>query len=167
MAKGLGFALEKPIIPVPTLEGMAYNFYGTDKVVCPLLDARRNQVYTGLYEFVKKAEKEVYEIAIIKDQCAVSIEEILENCNALKREVMFLGDGVPVFQETIREKCGVPYSFVPAHMNRQRAASVAALAAKYYERGETRAAAEYVPEYLRLSQAERERLKRREGNGVT
>lgn len=165
MVKGLGFALEKPIIPVPTMEGMAYNLYGTDKVVCPLLDARRNQVYTGLYEFVKKAEKEEYEIAIIKDQCAVSIEEILENCNALEREVMFLGDGVPVFQETIREKCGVPYSFAPAHMNRQRAACVAALAAKYYERGKMRAAVEYVPEYLRLSQAERERLKKREGNG--
>ena len=45
--KGFGFALDKPIIPVPTLEGLAYNLYGTDKIVCPLMDARRSQTYTG------------------------------------------------------------------------------------------------------------------------
>ena len=49
-AKGLGLALNKPIIPVPTLEGLAYNLFGTEKVVCPMMDARRNQVYTALYE---------------------------------------------------------------------------------------------------------------------
>ena len=47
-AKGLAFAMEKPIIPVPTLEGLAWQMYGTDALVCPIMDARRNQVYTGL-----------------------------------------------------------------------------------------------------------------------
>ena len=51
--KGLAQALEKPIVSVPTVDGLAGNLYGTDKVVCPLMDARRNQTYTGLYEFVK------------------------------------------------------------------------------------------------------------------
>ena len=46
-AKGLGLALQKPLVEVPTLEGLAYNLYGTDKLVCPMMDARRNQVYTG------------------------------------------------------------------------------------------------------------------------
>ena len=47
-AKGLGLALDKPIVPVPTLEGLAYNLSGTDRLICPMMDARRNQVYTGL-----------------------------------------------------------------------------------------------------------------------
>ena len=50
-AKGLGFALDIPIIPVPTVDALAYNLYGSDKLICPLMDARRNQVYTGLYTF--------------------------------------------------------------------------------------------------------------------
>lgn len=160
-AKGFGFALNKPIIPVPTLEGMTYNLYGTDRVVCPLMDARRNQTYTGLYEFVKGGGKEGicqnYDIHVIKEQCAVLVEEILAACNELGRSVIFLGDGVPVFRERIVKQVTVPYSFAPAHMNRQRAAAVAALAAVYYGEGRIQTAAEHEPEYLRLSQAERER----------
>lgn len=163
-AKGFGFALGKPIISVPTLEGMAYNLYGIDKLICPLMDAKRNQVYTGLYEFSRNGENG-YDINVIKEQCAVPIEEILQACNASGREVIFLGDGVPVFEKTIAKECGVPYSFAPAHMNRQRAAAVAALGAKYYARGKVQDAQEHAPEYLRLSQAERERLARQTGNG--
>lgn len=55
-AKGLGLALKLPIIPVPTVDALAYNLYGCSALVCPLMDARRNQVYTGLYEFQKRAE---------------------------------------------------------------------------------------------------------------
>ena len=51
-AKGLSFAMGKPIVPVPTVDGLAYNLYGTDKIVCPIMDARRSQVYTGIYEFI-------------------------------------------------------------------------------------------------------------------
>lgn len=155
-AKGFGFALDKPIIPVPTLEGLAYNLYGTEHLVCPLMDARRNQTYTGLYQFVEN-DPGRYDIDVIKEQCAVPVEEILEACNASGRRVTFLGDGVPVFAEQIKKLVKVPCSFAPAHMNRQRAASVAALAARYYEQGNIQTAAEHAPEYLRLSQAERER----------
>ena len=51
-AKGLGFALGKPLVEIPTVDGLAYNLWGSSDVVCPLMDARRNQTYTGLYEFV-------------------------------------------------------------------------------------------------------------------
>lgn len=165
-AKGFGFALDKPVIPVPTLEGLAYNLYGTDQVVCPLMDARRNQTYTGLYQFVRGKGTgnicEEYDICVIKEQCAVPVEEILAACNELGRSVMFLGDGVPVFREQIADQVTVPYGFAPAHMNRQRAAAVAALAALYYRKGKIQTAAEYAPEYLRLSQAERERKQQSE-----
>ena len=153
-AKGLGLALEKPLVEVPTLEGLAYNLWGTEKLVCPLMDARRNQVYTGIYEFVREGRND--SLHVLKNQCAVDISEILTELNAMGREVIFLGDGVPVYRQKIEEQMKVPYFYAPAGNNRQRAASVAALGAVYYAQGKTVTAAEHQPEYLRKSQAERE-----------
>ena len=155
-AKGLSLAMGKPIAAVPTLDGLAYNLYGTDKIVCPIMDARRNQVYTGIYQFV--SEDGIYRLDIIKRQCAVAFEEIAQALNELGREVIFLGDGVPVFQEQMKTLMKVPYTLAPAHMNRQRAASIGALGSIYYAQGKVQSGAEHAPEYLRLSQAERERL---------
>lgn len=153
--KGLAQALNKPVVSVPTVDGLAGNLYGTDKLVCPVMDARRNQTYTGLYEFEKKGE--AYEMRCVRQQCAVDIAEILFAINELGREVIFLGDGVPVFRDTIREQITVPYSFAPNTCNRQRAAVIGWLAGKLYAQGKTESATEHAPEYLRLSQAERER----------
>ena len=152
--KGLGLALGKPIIPVPTLEGMAYNCYGTDLLVCPIMDARRNQVYTGLYIFEKEDR---IRMKSVMGQSAVGFDELAAKLNVLGREVLFLGDGVPVFAEAMKELLRIPYYFAPAHMNRQRAASVAALGKEKFEQGIFEDAADHAPEYLRLSQAERER----------
>ena len=55
-AKGLGLAMKKPLIHVPTVDAMAYGLYGTDALICPVMDARRNQVYTGLYHFRDRFE---------------------------------------------------------------------------------------------------------------
>lgn len=158
--KGLGLALNKPVVEVPTLEGLAYNLCGTNHLVCPLMDARRNQVYTGIYEF--EAVDCTWEMRTVKEQCAVDIAEIIEACNRQGRPVIFLGDGVPVYEAKIAELCQVPYTFAPAGMNRQRAAAVASLAVKYAKEGKVLSAAEHAPEYLRKSQAERER---EEANG--
>ena len=155
-AKGLSLAMGKPIVAVPTLDGLAYNLYGTDKIVCPIMDARRNQVYTGIYQFV--SEDGIYCLDIIKGQCAAAFEEIAQALNELGREVIFLGDGVPVFREQMKTLMKVPYTLTPAHMNRQRAASIGALGSIYYAQGRVQSGAEHAPEYLRLSQAERERL---------
>ena len=152
--KGLGLALQKPLIHVPTLDAMAYNLYGADGLICPMMDARRKQVYTGIYTF------EDHQLKTIQDQDALPMDELLEKVNALGKNVIFLGDGVPVFKELIQEKCQVSYSFAPAHLNRQRAGAVAALGAVYFARGKTETAAEHQPDYLRVSQAERERAER-------
>lgn len=157
-AKGLGLALDKPLIEVPTLAGLAYHFWGSEKLICPLMDARRNQVYTGIYTFEKEAGKSDYRMCTVKEQCAVDIQEILDELDNMGREVIFLGDGVPVFKSVIEERLKTPFSFAPAHLNRQRAAAVAALAEIYYSEGRTVSAGGHRPEYLRLSQAERERL---------
>lgn len=153
-AKGLGLALDKPIISVPTLDGMAYQFFGTDKIICPLMDARRNQVYTGLYEFNEN------KFVVRKEQTATDIEEIIEEINQTGREVIFLGDGSLVYQEIILEKTKVKCHFAPAHMNRQRAGAVGLLAVQYYLDKRIESADEHQPEYLRLSQAERERAEK-------
>lgn len=151
-AKGLGLALDIPIIPVPTVEGIAYNMWGYDGLVCPIMDARRDQVYTGVYYF---------ENGVIKtklDQCAVSIGEICEKLNEFGQKVVFLGDGVPVFKDKIAELMKVSYEYAPPHLSRQSAAALGVLAFKLYEMGVFEAAGDHKPDYLRLSQAERERL---------
>lgn len=154
-AKGLGLALHKPLISIPTVDGLAYNLYGTDKLICPMMDARRNQVYTGLYAF----EREQFQI--IKPQMAVGVDEIIGMVNEAGREVIFLGDGVPVYQTRIEELVKVPYSFAPAHLNKQRAGAVGTLAKEYYQDGKIEDASEHQPDYLRLSQAERERAEKK------
>ena len=154
-AKGLAFAMEKPIVPVPTLEGLAYQMYGTDAVVCPIMDARRNQVYTGIYEFTDGENS--YDMNVIKEQHAAAFDEIAQELNKIGRKVVFVGDGIPVFKERMAEVMHVPYTLAPAHCNRQSAACIAALGSVYYAQGKFVSGAEHVPEYLRLSQAERER----------
>ncbi len=157
-AKGLGLALGKPLVEVPTLEGLAYNLWGTTHLVCPLMDARRNQVYTGIYEFISEGHAML--LHTVREQCAVDITEIIANLNELGREVIFLGDGVPVYSKVIEEQMQVPFTYAPAGNNRQRAASVAALGTVYYAQGKTVTAAEHQPEYLRKSQAEREQTEK-------
>ena len=155
-AKGLGLALDKPLVHVPTVDALAYNLYGTDRVICPLMDARRNQVYTGIYEFRNN------ELSVIEPQMAVGIEVIAGKLRALGREVVFLGDGVPVFRKALMEELmqGMDFSFAPAHLNKQRAGAVAALAVSYVRAGKIETAAEHRPDYLRPSQAERERAEK-------
>ena len=155
-AKGLGLALDKPLIHIPTLEGLAYNLCGSDHIVCPIMDARRGQVYAGIYEFDNDR------LIVLEDQMAVGIEELGQRLHSYDRKVVFLGDGVPVFKEALIERimAGREIAFAPAHMNRQRAAAVGALAIRYYREGKMETAAEHQPDYLRVSQAERERKER-------
>lgn len=154
-AKGLGLALDIPIVEVPTTDALAYNFFGTEKLVCPLMDARRDQVYTGLYEFVQNGTDE--ELSVILNATAEPVSETIARINGMGRPVIFLGDGVPVYKDKIAELTKVSYTLAPAHKNLQSAASVATLGLKLLAQGKTVPAREHVPDYLRLSQAERER----------
>ena len=161
-AKGLGLALKKPLIHIPTMEGLAYNLCGIADIVCPIMDARRGQVYAGIYTFDDQ------KIQVLEDQMAVPIEELGEKLKtylAEGRRVTFLGDGVPVHKKKIEEEIlpGESITFAPANMNRQRAASVGTLGMQYYKDGKIETAMEHEPDYLRVSQAERER-KERMGN---
>jgi len=150
-AKGLAYALNVPIVSVPTVDALSMNLWGTDKLVCPIMDARRNQVYTGLYDFI--AEKH----HVVMQQDAMAIEDLIKILNEKKWSVIFLGDGVPVYKDIIEETLKVSHMYAPANMNRQRAASLGVLAFDYIKKGLVETAGEHKPDYLRLSQAERER----------
>ena len=154
-AKGLGLALDKPLIAVPTLEALAYNLWGYPGRICPMMDARRDQVYTGLYQFEGSAFK------TLREGEALSLEALIAILEREEGPVLFLGDGVPVHRRALEERLSLPLAFAPAHLNRQRAAAVGALGRLYLEKGRTVSAAAFSPIYLRLPQAERERRKKR------
>ncbi len=150
--KGLAFAENKPVIAVSTLEAMAYNYSHSDYVICPLMDARAGQVYTALYKRVRGNLKE-----ILPPQ-ATEIENILSAVSKYKK-VLFLGDGVkPNFE--ILESFGPTARFGEFNNNMQRASSIALLARKKALLGDISSSEELVPQYLRLSQAEREAKKK-------
>lgn len=157
-AKGLAQGLCKPIIEVPTLEGMAYQFFSGEEIICPMMDARRNQVFTALYQWKNS------EFTVLEEQMAVPIEEIIQKVNSYNEKVIYLGDGAIAFREQIQQLSTVEYRIAPPHLLCQRASAVAARAVEYFKEGKTVLAKEHKPIYLRMSQAERERLER-EQNG--
>lgn len=179
-AKGLGLALKKPLVHVPTVDAMAYNMWGTSGLVCPIMDAKRSQVYTGLYH-VEDGLK------VLMEQCPMDMRELARLLNERGERVIFLGDGVPVYRSIIEEEMQVSYGFAPAQMNRQRASCVAVLGmtallgagsgsgagvgagavigagtgaitgAGDYHGARLVSAADFAPDYLRKPQAERQR----------
>ena len=97
-----------------------------------------------------------YKFTTLTDSRALGIDELTDELLQSGEEVIFLGDGVPVFRDVIIEKLGDAAAFAPAHLSRQRAASVAVLGGEMYLQGETVSSDEFAPVYLRKSQAERE-----------
>ena len=163
-AKGLAMAIDKPIIPVKTCEGLAFNMWGADGLIVPMIDARRNQVYTGIYQVKGNVE-------VLMDQTPMDIHELIEKINALESEepdnggagrkhysgVTFLGDGVPIYEDVIWKEIKLPCKTAPASISRQRAASVATYGEILYKEKKFVNADDFAPEYLRKSQAERVR----------
>ena len=87
-AKGLGLALKKPLIHIPTVDGLAYNLCYTDRIICPIMDARRNQVYTGIYQM--DGDK----LQVLEAQMAVEIDELAKKLCTYGKPVIFLGDAI-------------------------------------------------------------------------
>jgi len=123
-AKGIGLALNKPIINVPTMDALAYNLYSSQYVICPIMDARRGQVYTGIYKF------EETEMKTIKPQCIMMIDELIKELDTIKESVMFLGDGVDVHKQLIDDIMDTKHYYAPASMNRHKASTLGTIAEK-------------------------------------
>ena len=152
-AKGFAWGGELPCYGVSTLEAMAKGLGIFDGVVCAVMDARRSQVYNALFE-VKNGE-----YSRICEDRAISLEELGEELKAVSGPIYLVGDGSLLTFKTLKE--AVPNLILPPeHRMHQRGAGVALVAAEKIAAGETPSGAELEPNYLRLSQAEREKLER-------
>ena len=148
--KGLALALDKPMVAVPTLEAMAYNFYGDDRIICPVMDARRAHLYSGLYRF------ENGKLITVHEQCLISYGELAGILNEVKEKVVFVGDGIAAAKDYFKDNLTCNYTFSPAGLRTQRASSVALAAIDMANEGKTIGSDMLKPDYLRPSQAERE-----------
>lgn len=146
--KGMAHAVNKPVVEISTLEAMAYNLFMCEGIISPIMDARRSQVYNGVYEWKNG------KLATLKEPRAISIEECMKDVRGYDGKVIFLGDGVPVHREYIKSALGEKAVFAPASCNAQRASSLACIAMERTQ--EKKSCYEVKPFYLRKPQAERE-----------
>lgn len=148
-AKGLGLALNKKLIHVPTLDAMAYQIFGTHGLICAMMDARKENVFAGIY-------RNDNEFQVVKSACHINVHELAGLLNELGQPVILTGDGADAYMKQLEEDCSVSLCRAPAFACRARAGAVAALGLIYYKEGRTETAAAHVPDYLRISQAERQ-----------
>jgi tRNA threonylcarbamoyladenosine biosynthesis protein TsaB len=149
--KGLAHAVDKPAAAVPTLDALAYNIAHTNALVCPIMDARREQVYTSLY----RREGDRY--ARIMAYSAIPVEKLTEELLSYQEHVLFVGDGIPAYRELLTEKMGGKALFAPPYLAYQRASAVAWLGSKMAQNGDCVSYRDLKPFYLRQSQAEQKR----------
>ena len=153
-AKGMAMALEKPIVEISTLEMMAFQHYGFEGIICPIMDARRSEVYVGMYRF---SGEEL--VNVLGDQ-PLHIDDVIEKVNSSNEKIMFLGDGVPVHRGTLDERLTVDHKYALGYHDMQHASALCILAERYAEKGIFTDPDMHRPEYLRMSQAERERAEK-------
>ncbi|WP_129600285.1 tRNA (adenosine(37)-N6)-threonylcarbamoyltransferase complex dimerization subunit type 1 TsaB [Anaerophilus nitritogenes] len=157
-AKGLAHALDIPVVGISTLDGLAFNLYNSNGLICPILDARRSQVYTAIYKW------DNLNLNRIEEPIAVSIQKLCEILLKRPEPVIFLGDGVQSNKEYLLEVLKERAIFAPNSHNITKASSIGQLAMKS---SEDENFYELVPTYLRKSEAERqyeEKQKRCEEN---
>ena len=152
-AKGFAWGREIPCYGVSTLEAMAQSLGIYDGYICPVMDARRSQVYNALFEADRG------EITRIREDRAISLDDLAEDVKKLEKSVFLVGDGSILCYNTLLER--VPSLVLPPeHRMHQRAVGVGIIAARQIRAGISGDAAALTPNYLRLSQAERERMER-------
>lgn len=152
-AKGLAWGAELPCIGVSTLSAMAVGLGAWQGYVCPVMDARRSQVYNALFHV------DCGKYTRIREDRAISLQELGEDVKNLSQPIFLVGDGSVLCYNTLLK--AVPALVLPPeHRMHQRAVGVALEAQRMMQEGAIPPAAELVPNYLRLSQAERERNER-------
>ncbi len=150
--KALAHAHNKPAVAVSTLDGLMENCEDNEqRLICPVLDARRSQVYCAVYENRKK----------ILDDCAMPLSDLLAFLNG--RKTLFLGDGADVHRQEILRNLGENALFQAEQFRYQNAASLAKAAFRIYQAGGAQPYYQLEPSYLRVSQAERERAEKTKG----
>ena len=150
--KALAHAAGKPCAAVSTLHALAYNVADFGGIICPILDARRGQVYNALFKGGS--------LDRITDDRALSAEELCDELEQMDESVIFVGDGLPVLAEMINKRLGRRAVFAKRSQRMNLAASVAEIGYDMLLLGDVCGYSELKPQYLRLSQAEREKAER-------
>ena len=159
LVKGLAFGKDIPCAEVSTLEALAENARGLRGIIVPAMDARRNQVYTAIF----RSDGESMER--LTEDMAIAISDLGTMLNEYEGEPIYItGDGYEVARKNLTSM-GVSIEVTPIGMRNESAASVARVALRQYAEGKTVSDKERAPTYLRLPQAERERLERNKNNG--
>jgi len=148
--KAMAYALNKPVVSVPTLDAIAYNIPMSSYTVCPMMDARNNQVYTALYDWKGNFQER------ITDYMGIPVAELVKIIKDAGKKVVFAGDAVQLHEGFLKKELGDDCVFAPGSLRLQRASSVAHIAYLKAAKGELENSFEMVPFYLRKSQAERE-----------
>ena len=152
-AKGFAWGAELPCYGISTLEAMAVSLGVYDGYVCPCMDARRSQVYNAL--FLAEGGR----LTRVSEDRAIALADLKEELKNLKKPVFLVGDGAVLCYNTLKEE--VPHLVLPPeHRLHQRATGVAVLAQQMADAGFAPGGGELAPNYLRLSQAEREKLEK-------
>ena len=147
--KGLSWAADKPCVGVSTLEAMAWHGLLSGGYVCPVMDARRQQVYNALFKIEDGKPQR------ITDDRPIALAQLADEVRSLNAPVLLVGDGAALTEKFFREN-SVPCRIAPENLRWQSAWGVA-MAASDKQPGTSET---LLPVYLRLSQAERERQER-------
>ncbi len=156
--KAMAQALDKPVVGVSTLEGLAHNLAYSKDRICPIIDGQRDLVYTGLYQWDRDGLK-----GICQDK-VIPIRDLLEKLKADGEAIIFVGDAVDKFKGQIEEKMGSLAIFPPSMFAIARASSIAQLTRIRALQGKLSGVHDILPIYMRKSQAEKqweERMKNR------
>lgn len=149
--KAMAFAAEKPVISVHTLDALAYNLPFAENLICPMIDARNNQVFTAIYRFIgDKLER-------LTDYMGIPVTELADILRKIEGDIVFLGDACNMHRDYFESELGNRVKIAPPGTALAKASSVAILAGKAYSEGKLESCYDMVPFYLRKSQAERER----------
>ena len=147
--KAIAYSLNKPVVGVPTLDALAYNIPMTQSIICPIMDARNNQVYTAIYKWDNTV------LDRQSEYMGIPVAELVSRIKERAESVVFVGDGVPVYKDFLIGELGERCGFAPANLQLQKGASVAKAAIDKINKGLTESPFDMVPFYLRKSQAER------------
>ena len=156
-AKAFSHATNKPIIAVSSLQALALNVVGHE-IVVPMMDARRDRVFTGIYDLTGE------DIKTILQPKAIEVAELIKVLQQKQKPMYLLGDGATRYKDIFIEELGDKAKFLPGHLNLSRASSVCILGRKRLSAGDVDNIYNLSPEYLRDSQAQR--MKRNKGGSL-
>lgn len=152
IAKSIAYAVDIPIANIPTMKSLAANVYDTKSLIVPIIDAKDKRVYSGIYKW------ESGKLIDVKEQFPTDIDELVDIINEYKKPTIFNGDGAENYKQIILEKTKVEFNITPNKYNLLSASTLIMLGNEMAKEKKLIKASEFIPKYLRLSQAERNKI---------